>query len=217
MFTDPSQHLGATVREVRHLEYRGQRARAVVAVRAYTTTRDDLWDALTNGERIPRWFLPISGELRVGGRYQFQGNAGGLIETCDAPTSLSVTWEYGAQITWVRVTLHVVNEESTRLELEHIAPVTDEGEAFWTRYGPGAVGVGWDLGLTGLERHVDTGADNDGKAAEAWTLSPEGQAFVKQCSDGWGAASIAAGTEKQAALKAAAHTFAFYTGQPEPE
>ena len=26
---------------------------------------------------FPRWFLPISGELRLGGRYQLTGNAGG--------------------------------------------------------------------------------------------------------------------------------------------
>ena len=30
---------------------------------------DDVWDACTNPERIPRWFLPVSGDLRLGGRY----------------------------------------------------------------------------------------------------------------------------------------------------
>src|SRR5882724_8555264 len=28
------------------------------------------WDAMTNAERIPRWFLPISADLRLSGRYQ---------------------------------------------------------------------------------------------------------------------------------------------------
>lgn len=214
---DPSQYLGATVREVRHLEHHGQRARAVVAIRTYATTRDDLWDALTNGERIPRWFLPISGDLHEGGRFQFKGNAGGLIERCQPPSSLAVTWEMGPQVSWVRVTLHSENANSTRLELEHIAPITDEGEGFWLRYGPGAVGVGWELGLMGLAMHLGTGADNDHAAGEAWTLSPDGQAYVRECSDGWGAASIAAGTDAEVANKAAARTFAFYTGQPEPE
>ena len=50
-----------------------------------TTTRpiEDVWDALTNPERIGRWFLPISGDYRLGGRYQFEGNAGGEIVACE--------------------------------------------------------------------------------------------------------------------------------------
>lgn len=38
-----------------------------------------MWDACTDPERIPRWFLPISGDLRLNGRYQLEGNAGGAI------------------------------------------------------------------------------------------------------------------------------------------
>ena len=30
----------------------------------------DLWEALTSAERIPRWFAPVSGDLRLGGRFQ---------------------------------------------------------------------------------------------------------------------------------------------------
>ena len=45
----------------------------------YDAPIDDVWDALTNPERIGRWFLPISGDYRLGGRYQFEGNAGGEI------------------------------------------------------------------------------------------------------------------------------------------
>jgi hypothetical protein len=40
---------------------------------SYDTDQDDLWDAVTNIERIPRWFLPISGDLKVGGSYQLEG------------------------------------------------------------------------------------------------------------------------------------------------
>ena len=57
----------------------------VVASRSYDTDIDDLWEAITNAERIPRWFLPITGELRLGGRYQLQGNAGGTITACEPP------------------------------------------------------------------------------------------------------------------------------------
>jgi uncharacterized protein YndB with AHSA1/START domain len=43
----------------------GDEARAVVLARTYKTDLEDLWDARTNPERIPRWFLPVSGDLRT--------------------------------------------------------------------------------------------------------------------------------------------------------
>lgn len=217
MQIDVPRQLGAIVRDVRHFEHDGKPARAVVATRTYHTDRADLWDALTNGERLPRWFLPIEGELHVGGRFQFIGNAGGRIEVCNPPSQLGVTWEMGAQISWVRIALHEETTDRTRLELEHIALITDEGEPFWQRYGPGAVGVGWELGLMGLDRHLVTGEANDQAEGEAWTISPEGQVFVRGSSDGWGQAAIRAGDDATLALASAARTFAFYTGQTEPE
>ncbi|NED57183.1 polyketide cyclase, partial [Micromonospora aurantiaca] len=72
-------------------------ARTSTISQVYDTDVEDLWDAVTNPERIPRWFLPISGDLRLGGRYQLEGNAGGTIETCDPPKGYSATWEYGGQ------------------------------------------------------------------------------------------------------------------------
>ena len=70
-----------------HAARRARPARSPISA-VYDTTLDDLWDACTNAERIPRWFLPVSGELRDGGRYQLEGNAGGTIERCDPPTRL---------------------------------------------------------------------------------------------------------------------------------
>ena len=56
---------------------------------------EEVWDALTDPERIGRWFLPISGDYRLGGRYQFEGNAGGEILECERPRRLRVSWVYG--------------------------------------------------------------------------------------------------------------------------
>jgi peptidoglycan hydrolase CwlO-like protein len=36
--------------------------------RSYDAEIEELWDAVTNAERIPRWFAPITGELKLGGR-----------------------------------------------------------------------------------------------------------------------------------------------------
>jgi len=212
MNPDPAASLGAVIREVAVREHQGKPARAVIAARSYDTDMDDLWDALTSAERIPRWFLPISGDLKLGGRYQFQGNAGGEITRCEPPRLFSVTWEYGSQVSWLTVTLAAESAGRTRLELEHVAHV--EGD-LWDRFGPGAVGVGWDLALTGLSRHLASGAAVDHAAAMAWSTSEEGKRFMRASSEAWGRASIAAGTDEAAALAAAGRTTAFYTGEPE--
>ncbi len=82
--------IGAVTREVQNRDHDGRPARVIVATCAYDTAIDDVWDAITNAERIPRWFLPISGDLRLGGRYQLHGNAGGQITACEPPRSLEV-------------------------------------------------------------------------------------------------------------------------------
>jgi len=165
---------------------------------------------ITNPERIPRWFLPISGDLRLGGRYQLHGNANGQITACEPPRSFAVTWEFGGQVSWVQVRLTELSDGGTRLQLEHIAHVPDE---FWKQYGPGAVGVGWDLAIMGLGRHLSTGAANDPQEVAAWSASEEGKDFVARSSEEWGRASIAAGTDETAARDSARRTTAFYRGE----
>ena len=213
MKIDIAAAIGAVTREVTSREREGRTARVVVATRTYDTTIDDLWDALTNAERIPRWFLPVSGDLRLGGRYQLQGNAGGEITRCEPPRHLALTWGMGGDVSWVTVTLAEDPKDGTRLELEHVAHVSDER---WDQFGPGAVGVGWDGALMGLGRHLETGAANDPQAAMAWMGSPEGKDFMRRSSDSWCRASIAAGTDAAAAKAAAARTTAFYTGESAP-
>jgi uncharacterized protein YndB with AHSA1/START domain len=208
MNIDIARHMGAVDREVREVERDGRPTRVVVASRTYDTNVDDLWDAISNPERIPRWFLPVTGDLREGGRYQLEGNAGGTITRCLPPRELSLTWEYAGAVSWVEVRL---NEQAggTRLVLEHSA----EPDPHWEKYGPGAVGIGWELGLFGLALHLGSGVAVDPKAFEAWSASEAGKGFVRQSSDGWAAAGIAAGADAEQARAAAANTTAFYTGE----
>ncbi|HZZ34374.1 MAG TPA: SRPBCC family protein, partial [Caulobacteraceae bacterium] len=167
--------VGAVVRTVEKREHLGKPARVVVANVTYDTDIDDLWDAITNAERIPRWFLPVTGDLRLGGRYQLQGNAGGVITECEAPRRLAMTWEFGGGVTWLNVTLAPEGDGRATLTLEHIAEVTDE---IWNQFGPGAVGVGWDLALRALRTHIATGQPVDPAQAQAWVATAEGKAFV---------------------------------------
>ena len=105
MIIDPVATAGLVTREVRSGSRDGAPTKIAIARRTYPTDQADLWDALTNAERIPRWFLPVSGDLSVGGRYQLEGNAGGTIERCEEPESFAVTWEYGQMLSWLEVTL----------------------------------------------------------------------------------------------------------------
>jgi uncharacterized protein YndB with AHSA1/START domain len=203
--------VGAVDREVVSREHDGKPAHAVIATRTYDTTIDDLWDALTNAERIPRWFLPVSGDLRLGGRYQLEGNAGGEVTACDPPKHLAVTWEFGGDVSWLDVRL-TEDGDGTRLRLEHLA---HEGP-HWGDFGPGAVGIGWDLALVGLDLHVPGGATVDRVEAEAWTGSPDGVDFMTRSNEAWCLAEIAAGTPEDVARAAAARTIAAYTAAPDP-
>ena len=76
MEPDILRYIGAVTREIQSRDQEGRPARILTVTCAYDTTIEDVWDAISNAERIPRWFLPISGDLRLGGRYQLEGNAG---------------------------------------------------------------------------------------------------------------------------------------------
>ena len=200
--------LGAVTRTVSKIEREGMPACNVTLSRSYDTTADDLWDAITNPERLPRWFLPISGKLQPMGRYQFEGNAGGTITECVPPRFVSVTWEFGGGVSWVEV--HITSEDvaKSRLTLSHICPVDDH----FDKYGPGAVGIGWDLGLPGLAAHlIDAGPDRFDE--EVFMASDEGRAFITSASEDWQRAAVAAGENPSRAQAAAKLTIAFYTGE----
>jgi uncharacterized protein YndB with AHSA1/START domain len=183
-------------------------ARTMTVSQTYDATVEDVWDACTNPERIPRWFLPVSGDLRPGGHYQLEGNASGTVQECDPPHSFAATWEYGGEVSWIELRLAPTPEGQTRFELEHIAHVDDKR---WDEFGPGAVGVGWDLSLQALALHLSSGVAVDPQEAEAWMTSDEGKAFMTLSSQEWCEASIAAGTAEAEARAAAERTTKFYT------
>jgi uncharacterized protein YndB with AHSA1/START domain len=208
---DPVATAGLVTREVRSGERDGTPTKIAVARRSYTAARGDVWAALTEPERIPRWFMPISGDLAEGGRYQLEGNAGGTVERCQAPEAFAVTWEFGGGVSWVTVTLHPF-DGGTMLQLVHESPVEPE---FWEQFGPGAVGVGWDMSLMGLGLHLGSGESMDPAQAEAWSVSAEGKAFVGAAAAGWAEAAVADGDDATDAHAAAERTVAFYTTVPE--
>jgi uncharacterized protein YndB with AHSA1/START domain len=209
---DVIREIEATQREVGSGQIAAGEGHTVTLRRRYNAPIEEVWDALTNPERIGRWFLPISGDYRIGGRYQFEGNAGGTIESCDRPNRLKVTWVYmdtgnPADISELEVRLTPAGDDATIFELAHTAVVPDE---MWDQFGPGAVGVGWDGGVLGLSLHLQGGeiavADR-----EAWPFTEEGREFYRRSSAAWGDASRAAGADDETVAQNVANTFAFYT------
>ena len=208
MALDVQSHLDAVERSVSLPERDGQPARAVTLTRSYATTVEDLWDAVTNAERIPRWFLPVSGELEDGGRYQLEGNAGGEITACGRLSHFALTWEFGEDVSWVEVRFSDDGAGSAGLSLTHTAHLSEH----WGEYGPGAVGVGWELGLMGLAIHIAQPTEPMPDEM-AFVTSPDGRAFIAGSSEMWAQAAVSDGAEPDAARAAARRTTAFYTGE----
>jgi uncharacterized protein YndB with AHSA1/START domain len=211
---DFNNPLGVVYRVVKEMTHDGQPARVVSGSATFDTDRGDLWDAVTNAERIPRWFLPISGDLQLGGRYQLEGNAGGKITRCDPPEAFDITWEYGSNVSWVNVRLDA-DGEATRLTLDHIMLKDQASEEHWRKFGPGATGVGWDLGFVGLLLHVRTGETVPQEEAHAWMASDAGKQFIRDWAAAWGEAHIDSGEDTTIAREMAEKTAKFYCGESE--
>ncbi len=210
MHIDIAAAIGATAREVRELTHEGQRAAAIVASRDYPTGVEDLWDAVTSKERLARWFSPVTGDLRQGGRFQVENNAGGEISVCEPPRRLALTWEFSGQVSWVSVTLESSGESTARLELTHLYVIDPEWEA---KYGPGAGGVGWDLALAGLDLHASGALTAPVEVSGPWFASQNYRDLVEASSAAWADAHIASGANEADARAAAARTAAFFKGE----
>ena len=118
----------------------------------YATDIDDLWSALTDPERLARWYGKVEGDLTLGGEFTAivaasGWNGRGRVEVCDPPRKLEVTmWEQGG-------------DEGTV-----VAELTSDGDTDWTilaieRRGIAldlawAYGAGWQEHLEDLAAHL---------------------------------------------------------------
>lgn len=133
----------------------------------YATGIDDLWQAVTDRDRIARWMVDLTGDLRLGGTWSVvaEGDepswATGTITVCDAPRSFTTSWHaIEEEPTELVVTLDEV-EGGTRMHLVH----TGIRSIFY--------GAGWQTYLERLEADVagePFAHDWDARFAE---LSPE--------------------------------------------
>jgi uncharacterized protein YndB with AHSA1/START domain len=167
---------------------------SVLMRRSYDAPVGDVWDAVTQPDRIKRWLMPISGDLRVGGTFQLEGNAGGEILACEPPRLLRATFGDPNSIVEVRLTPQGASD--TVLELEHTVPIEIAQSGAGALY----VGPGWDGALLGLGLFLRGEAVGDPVAAAS---SPEAQEFSKQSVHAWAEVVKASGTATTEQLAAA--------------
>ncbi|MDX3004759.1 SRPBCC family protein [Kribbella solani] len=192
---DILEHLNAVQREVS----RTGETVTVLMRRSYQAEPAELWDALTDPERMRRWFMPVTGELRVGGTFQLQGNAGGEILECEPPRRFKVT--FGGPNSLLELRLLPGAGSSTELELEHSmseAPAPGGAGALW-------VGPGWDGGLLGLALYVTGELPADADPVQM-ANSPEVISYNEQSVRVWIEAVRSSGTTSEADLTEGAKT-----------
>lgn len=185
-------------------------AYTVELTRHYDAEVEDVWDAITSPDRLRRWLGPVTGDLRLGGRYDLESGEHGEILRCEAPRVLRVSWLFGPEAdAWpgtseVEVRLTPAAHGQTEFALVHAASV---GEPTFAQFGPGAGGVGWDLWLLTLARHLD---GDDRLDHAQFSTSDAGRDFIRRSAAAWGEAHAAAGGEPDAVAAAMAATTAFY-------
>jgi uncharacterized protein YndB with AHSA1/START domain len=208
--------IDAITREVSEREHEGKSRLVVAATRTYATSPENLWDAITQPERLARWFAPVTGDLRLRGSFEIKGTAKGEILECLPPQQLAVTWEAFGDVSWVQVQLSPVPSGGTLLRVEHILSGRFFDRLHWSWFGAGATGLGWELWLLGLEQYLEAGSNYalppglSPVELQRWRAAAVGKEYLKRASDDWGRAEIDRGEKPAKARKRAARTFKFY-------
>ena len=99
-------------------------ARVAVFERVYDAAIEDVWDACTDPDRLRRWYMPVSGDLRVGGSFEQASMGSGKIVRCVPPRHLKVSLGDEGQDE-IDLRLSTRSDGSTALELQH-ATTLDE-------------------------------------------------------------------------------------------
>ena len=154
---DIVREIEAVQREVGSGRIAAGEGRAVRLRRTYDAPIDDVWDALTEPERIGRWFLPISGDYRARRPLPVRGQRRRRDRRLRAPEQVAGhvglrgdgqsrrrLGDRGAALAGGRR-----SDDRSSWSTSPSCPTTAG-----TEYGPGAVGVGWDKGLLGLALHL---------------------------------------------------------------
>ena len=123
--------------------------RGVVRVEGlYDTDIDDLWSALTDGQRLARWIADVEGDLSLGGAFRATFTSGwegpGRVDACEPPRRFLVTMTPGNEEETVIEAVLVAEGNQTRLVVEERGIPLEELAAH---------GAGWQAHLEDLVAH----------------------------------------------------------------
>lgn len=178
--------LDGTDREIGSRRIDAGQARTILMRRRYAAPIAEVWRWCTDPELLGRWFMRPEGDLRLGGEFNFEGNARGEIRGCEPPRLLAVTWVFGDRpVDEVRLRLAEHSPGATLLELEHASVTTevevngrmvdvllnDPGTGLW------GLGAGWEMGLVALDALLRQ------DAPDPTTMRPTSRAQVRSLAD----------------------------------
>lgn len=164
--------------ELRHRTIPAGEARVAVFTRTYDTTIEDLWDACTSPERLRRWYVPVTGDFRVGGAFAQLNMGSGTILACDAPHLLKLS--LGGGVDEIELRLSPGAEDgTTRLELQHATTLDSHeigGQMFDAIF---CMGGGYYPRLLALDLHLRGRLPDDYDSA-AFHLNPEMRPVIER-------------------------------------
>ncbi|CAI8012545.1 hypothetical protein GBAR_LOCUS8048 [Geodia barretti] len=137
---------------------------------------------------------------------------GSVITECERQSRFALTWEFGGDqgrgTSWGEYAFGRGENRPVHVLHQHTRHLSRNTGTL----GPGAVGVGWELGLMGLALHISQPGEPmpDEAAFATW---PDGKAIITGSSERWGQAAVVAGTDPEVAVAATRRTTAFYTGE----
>jgi uncharacterized protein YndB with AHSA1/START domain len=115
----------------------------------YDTGIDDLWDAVTDPDRLARWIGTVTGDLRPGGTIAVsltsKYEAPGRVDVCERPHRLLVTFDPGTDEETVVEAVLTEDGAGTRLTVEE--------RSFPAERAPDH-GAGWQAHLEDLAAHL---------------------------------------------------------------
>lgn len=116
----------------------------------YDTDIDDLWQAVTEPDRLARWVATVEGDLRVGGaiyaRFTSTAEGPGRIEVCDEPHRLLITMNPDTPEETELEALLSADGPGTRLVVEQRGLPWDKAPNH---------GAGWQAHLDDLRAHLE--------------------------------------------------------------
>ena len=142
----------------------------------YATDIDDLWDAVTDPERLARWLAHVEGDLQVGGRFDIRFTSGaegpGRVVVCEPPHRLVLDMapDDDDDPSAIEATLTAV-DGGTRLVVEDRGLPADMLPNY---------GGGWQVHLEDLRLYLDGRPTHPDWGVRADELKPAYQAMQVQ-------------------------------------